>query len=288
MSKIVNADVIETLTTLNITNYFDVIIADPPYNINKNFGVGSDSVPLPDYIDWSKHWIDLCLKSLKPNGIMYIYGFTEILAHIAVNYPLGKQRFLIWSYLNKVAPNSKFWQRSHEAILCLWIDKKPALEIDQIREPYSKGYANAHGKERKSTKGRFGSKATVYNVNPLGAMPRDVIRVPALAGKSSERPFMCRTCGGVMYDSEYLKSHLGHSILQHPTQKPAELTKRLLLSAAKPTRGKVLIPFSGSGSECLVAKSLGFEFLGVELNWEYVTYAENLIRRNNGLASSVI
>nr|HPR10329.1 DNA methyltransferase [Candidatus Saccharibacteria bacterium] len=59
--------------------------------------------------------------------------------------------------------------------------------------------------------------------------------------------------------------------------KPIELTKRLLLSAMPKDGGLVLVPFVGSGSECYVAKQLGFDFIGYELNPEYAVLAEGFI-----------
>jgi site-specific DNA-methyltransferase (adenine-specific) len=36
------------------------------------------------------------------------------------------------------------------------------------------------------------------------------------------------------------------------------------------TDGYVLVPFAGSGSECVAAKNLNLPFIGIELNPEYV------------------
>jgi DNA modification methylase len=62
--------------------------------------------------------------------------------------------------------------------------------------------------------------------------------------------------------------------MKHPTQKPMELTKRLILSRISGGKGKILIPFAGSGSECIVAKQMGIEWLGIELNSQYVNFAK--------------
>ena len=59
--------------------------------------------------------------------------------------------------------------------------------------------------------------------------------------------------------------------VDHPTQKPLALCEKLLLSCKQPdTEGFVLIPFAGSGSECVAAKKLGLPFVGIELNPEYI------------------
>ena len=52
-----------------------------------------------------------------------------------------------------------------------------------------------------------------------------------------------------------------------------ELTRRLIQSRINGTGGKVLIPFTGSGSECVVAAALGVEYLGIEINREYADFA---------------
>ena len=229
-----------------------------------------------DYVNWAKEWLDLCFEVLADNGLIYVYGFPEILARIAVEYDIDKQRILAWHYTNKTTPSSHFWQRSYESILCLWKNKRPELEIDQIREPYTDNYLKCANKERKNTKGRFGNKTTTYNVNEGGALPRDVIKIPALAGGAgkNERHFICKTCGDTLYSNKELKNHQEHSILQHPTQKPMALTKKLISSRINGNNGRTLIPFAGSGSECVVAKEMGVEFLGIELNPEYVDYAK--------------
>ncbi len=186
-SRIINGDVLEVLRGMPPDETFDVVIADPPYNIGKDFGNNHDAMPLGDYVEWMQEWIAECLGRLNPAGLLYVYDFPEILARVSANYDIDSQRWLQWHYTNKTVPSSKFWQRSHESILCLWRqdEKRPALEIDQIREPYKPAYLKVAGKTRKGTFGRYGGggKSTVYNAHKNGALPRDVIKAPALAGR---------------------------------------------------------------------------------------------------------
>ena len=283
-SSIITGDVIAVLESLSTKPTFDVVIADPPYNIGKDFGNNTDNLHPQEYVVWSLQWINRCLELLTDNGIMYIYGFPEMIARIAVNYPLDRQRWLVWHYTNKVVPSSTFWQRSHESILCLWNtdSPRPSLEIDQIREPYTDSYMNNAGKVRASTHSRFGgknSKETIYNAHKNGALPRDVIKIPALAGGAgaTERWFMCLDCSNQVFHPSCINDHRSHNILKHPTQKPMELTKRLLLSRIKGQAGRLLVPFSGSGSECVTAKLLNIPYLGIEINPQYVDFANKWI-----------
>jgi DNA modification methylase len=58
----------------------------------------------------------------------------------------------------------------------------------------------------------------------------------------------------------------------HPTQKPEALAKRIILASSNPG-DRVLDLFSGSGTFSVVAKRLGREFIGIEMNPEYIRYA---------------
>ncbi len=247
---IINADSLQYLPTLP-SDSAQIIIADPPYNIGKDFGNDSDKQSMDDYLTWTDKWLKECLRILKPNGSMFIYGFSEILALILARVPYNvNRRWLVWHYTNKNVASLNFWQRSHESVILLWKEDK-VFHRDAVREPYTEGFLNgAAGKQRAATKGRFskGDKTTTYAAHPDGALPRDVVKIPALAG------------GAGMKER-----------VNHPTQKPLALCEKLLLSCMQPpTNGYVLVPFAGSGSECVAAKKLGLPFIGIELNPEYI------------------
>ena len=220
-------------------------------------------------------------KFIKKNGVMYIYGFPEILAHISVKFPLKNQKWLVWHYTNKTVPSLKFWQRSHEVILVLWNNQRPNLEVDKIREPYTDTYKKCIGRVRKNTQSRFGEKETIYRGHKNGALPRDVIKVPACAGGKGavERYFLCNTCGLKLFPPSEMEKHRKHEIIKHPTQKPLSLTKKLIQSKIKRNKGLLLVPFAGSGSECVLAKSLGISFLGIEINPLYALFAGKWLKR---------
>ncbi len=257
----------------------DIIIADPPYNIGKDFGNNIDKRELSEYVSWCKEWINECTRVMKPAGTMFIYGFSEILAYLSVEIPINK-RWLIWHYTNKNVASLNFWQRSHEAIICAW-KNKPFFNRDEVREPYTEGFLNgAAGKVRRGTLGRFsrGGIETIYKAHEGGALPRDVIKIPALAGGAGmvERWFLCKTCNDV-YEPRQLQKHAGHKIMKHPTQKPLEISKRLIASAMPRKNGVVLVPFVGTGSECVSAKTLGQSYVGFEINPDYVKIAEKFL-----------
>jgi len=272
-NTIVMMDCIEGMKELP-DNSIHTIVADPPYNIGKDFGNDSDKQDMEQYLNWSQEWINEGYRTLVDGGSMFVYGFSEILAHIFVNVPYNK-KWLVWHYTNKTVPSLKDWQRSHESIIHIWKGNKKNFNLDDVREPYTEQFLkNAAGKVRKSTAGRFskGDKETIYQANPNGALPKDVLKVPALAGGSgaSERWFFCKHCNEAFHPNQK-KIHSDHEIFTHPTQKPYELTKKLFLSSIpKDVKPQVMVPFAGSGAELVVAKQLGCDFVGFELNPDYV------------------
>lgn len=244
---IIEEDCVEGMRKLD-ENTADIIICDPPYNIGKDFGNNSDKQKMEDYLSWCDIWISECIRILKPNGTLYIYGFSEILAFIRVRININV-RWIVWSYTNKVCPSLNFWQRTHESILCCY-KEKPVFNRDDVREPYTDIFINnSNGKPRKATKGRFsnGTAETVYTAHPCGALPRDVLKVPALAGGAGKK-----------------------ERVDHPTQKPLELCKKLIKASKNGEDTLLVVPFAGSGSECVAAKIENINFIGYEINKQYI------------------
>jgi len=259
MNMVYNEDCIQGMKKIK-SESVDIIICDPPYNIGKDFGNDSDKQDMNSYLSWCDQWIAECLRIIKPNGTIYIYGFSETLAFVRTRITCNV-RWLVWHYTNKVTPSLNFWQRTHESILCCYKDK-PVFNRDDVREPYTEGFLKgAAGKVRKSTKGRFsnGETETVYTAHENGALPRDVIKVPALAGGAGKK-----------------------ERVDHPTQKPLTLCETLL-KASKNKHGDTLlvVPFAGSGSECVAAKKELINYIGFEINDKYIEICNTRLQELN-------
>jgi len=267
INKIYNEDCVIGMKKIT-SESVDIIICDPPYNIGKDFGNNSDKQSMDDYLLWCDVWIQECLRILKPNGTLYIFGFSENLAFIRTRIVDCNVRWLVWHYTNKTTPSLNFWQRSHESILCCY-KNKPIFNRDDVRELYTENFIkNAAGKVRKATKGRFsnGEIETTYNAHEKGALPRDVIKVPALAGGAGKK-----------------------ERVEHPTQKPLQLCDTLIKASMNKDKDTdtdtcgesetlLVVPFAGSGSECLSAKNNNVNFIGFEINNEYITIANERLK----------
>ena len=68
-------------------------------------------------------------------------------------------------------------------------------------------------------------------------------------------------------------------LISHPTQKPTKITETLLDACIEEgTKAKVVIPFAGTGSECYVCNQRGYEWVGFEINKDYVDMGNILVK----------
>ena len=68
-NAVIEGDVVDVLRSLPADAKFDVIIADPPYNIGKDFGNNQDAMPLAAYVGWTQEWIAACFERLASDGV---------------------------------------------------------------------------------------------------------------------------------------------------------------------------------------------------------------------------
>lgn len=228
----------------------DLVIADPPYNINKAEWDSFESQQA--YVDWSLKWIEQAARILRPHGTLYVCGYSEILADIklpALQFFEGC-RWLVWHYKNKANLHSD-WGRSHESILHFRKSKEFTFNTDDVRIPYGNHTTKYPERIQAETsqygKGNSKHEKQVWHPNPKGAKPRDVIEIPT-------------TCNGM------------NETTPHPTQKPEELFRKLVLASSH-MDDLVVDPFLGSGTTAVVAEQLKRNWLGCDMSIDYCRWA---------------
>lgn len=236
-------DCIELLKEID-DNSVDLIIADPPYNIGKNFGPKSKVWnDLDLWYNWCKEWIDLSLKKLKPTGSIFIYGIHNYLCYLQVYLMQQKmiyRRQFIWYYENGFSGYTKMPAAFYEPLL--WFSKSNEFTFHQIREPY---------KSTERLKNKITKKdGTIWTPNPEGRIAGDVWNFPVLAGK-----------------------RFADEKVDHPTQKPLSISNRIVKHFSN-EGDLILIPFAGSGSECVAAKLNNRNYIGFEINEKYIPIIE--------------
>lgn len=100
-------------------NSFDLIIADPPFNKDKDYGkLVDDNISLEDYYTWIETWVRLSFQKLNENGSFYVYINSQHLGRfqtICEKYGIWRNT-IVWHYTNPT-PSKKSYPKTWSAFL---------------------------------------------------------------------------------------------------------------------------------------------------------------------------
>ena len=56
----------------------DLVFADPPFNLNKDYGNGfNDRLPDDIYLEWCRTWVKECVRLVAPGGAVWLYNLPK-------------------------------------------------------------------------------------------------------------------------------------------------------------------------------------------------------------------
>lgn len=253
LNHVYKMDCIEGMTSLP-DNSVDLIIADPPYNLSKGGnwswdnsvvlkGLGGnwnkvmeswDAMPLEEYWKFTLAWISEAKRILKPSGSMWIFGTYHNIGIINV----------VCQMLEIEIINEVVWFKRNSF---------PNLSGRRLTASHETLlWCHSGGKKRQYY--------FDYDYSKNGVFESDLIKKP---GKQM------RTVWDVPNNKTKVELKFG----KHPTQKPLRLLERIVGLTSK-EGDLMLTPFCGSGSECVAAKIAGRDYIGFEIEDEYVELAE--------------
>lgn len=237
-------------------NHFDMIFADPPYFLSGgSFTCQNGKMVSVKKGDWDLGnglkenfafhcaWINACRKVLKSNGSIWVSGTYHSIYQCGL--ALQAAGFHILNDVAWFKPNAspnlscRFLTASHETLIWARKDKK--------------------------TRHTFNYKTMVYWSN------------------NYEKSFECKKCGTANINEllhekgKQMRSvwaintpqKIEKKFGKHPTQKPEELLKRIVLASTK-RNNLILDPFTGSSTTGLAAYLFGRRFIGIDTEKKYL------------------
>ncbi len=222
----------------------DLMIVDPPYNLNKSFGSSAFKEMSNDkYSAWLDSWLKKTARLLKDNASIYIC--TDWKSSISVPFVAGKyfvlQNRISWER-EKGRGALKNWKNCLEDIWFFTKSKNYKFNIDKVKilRPVLAPYKDKRGQ------------------------PKDWFQ--------NNENKMRLTCPSNIWTDISVPFWSMPENTPHPTQKPEKLIAKLILASSD--EGDVVFdPFVGSGTTAVVAKKLKRHFIGIEKEKEYVAYA---------------
>lgn len=219
-------------------NTIDLIFADEPYNIGKDFGNNKDTwKSTEDYVNWNKKWISEAMRILKDNGTMYLMTSTQYMPYIDIfiqeNYHIVSR--IIWNYDSSGVQSKKYFGSLYEPILMITKNKKAK---------YTFNYEDI------LVEAKTGAKRKLIDYRATPPRPYNTKKVPGNVWNFNR----------VRFKMEEYENH--------PTQKPEALLERIILASSNKNE-IVFDPFGGSFTTSTVAEKLGRKSISIDLNPEY-------------------
>src|SRR5215213_5204789 len=246
-NKIICGDAFEVLKKLP-AGAFDLLFADPPYNLTKNFGENSfKQTSLDEYEAWLEAWLKDCARLLKKTASVYICGdwrSAAAIQRVGMKFFTLRNR-ITWEREKGRGARSN-WKNSSEDIWFFTVSEKFVFNTEAVKikrkvlAPYTENGApkdwekSAEGNFRITHPSNLWTDLTV----PFWSMPENT---------------------------------------EHPTQKPEKLLAKIILASTN-ENDLILDPFAGSGTTAVTAKKLNRNFCAVECDERYCLLAEKRLK----------
>jgi len=243
-NAVVCGDAFDILRTLPETS-FDLLFADPPYNLTKEFGAESfRGRSNGDYEDWLDSWARLCVPLLKRTASVYICGDWRsgaAIQKVASRYFKLRNR-ITWEREKGRGARAN-WKNAAEDIWFFTVSDEYTFNLDAVKQrrrviaPYRENGEpkdwNENGMYRDTHPSNLWTDISV----PFWSMPENT---------------------------------------DHPTQKPEKLLAKIILASTN-AGDLILDPFAGSGTTAVAAKKLGRDFVTIESDENYCLLAQKRI-----------
>ena len=231
-------------------SFVDLLVVDPPYNLDKTFGEsGFARMTDEEYAAYTEKWIALVTPLLKPDATIYVccdWQSSPVIG-MALQRHFTVRNRITWQR-EKGRGAKANWKNAMEDIWFATCGRDYTFHVDAVmqRRRVIAPYRDESGAPKDWEESEQGAFRNTYPSNFW-----DDISVPYWSMAENTA---------------------------HPTQKPEKLLSKLILASSD--RGAVVLdPFAGSGSTAVTAKKLGRHYIGVERSPQYCVWAELRLER---------
>ena len=228
-------------------SFIDLLIIDPPYNLTKSFNKNTfKRKNIQEYSDWIEGLIVKLVPKLKESASIYFCSdwYTSTSVHLVLSKYFKVRNRITWER-DKGRGAKTNWKNNSEDIWFCTVGDNYTFDIDEVKlkrrviAPYKN-----NGKPKdwvdEGSKFRLTHPSNIWNdiSVPFWSMPENT---------------------------------------EHPTQKPEKLVAKLMLASS--SKGDMIFdPFLGSGTTSVVAKKLGRNYCGVEIDKKFAAVTEKRLQ----------
>jgi len=116
----------------------DLLIADPPYNLGKDYGNNRDLKTWRDYAAFTNEWLTQAVRVLKPTGTLYVFMGVRYISRLFLlledDFRLQFNGWITWHYTQGMGRKNGFSPR-HEDVLYFTKSQNFVFNLDDVRVP---------------------------------------------------------------------------------------------------------------------------------------------------------
>jgi len=243
LDKTLLGDTLEILSLMP-EKFIDLLIVDPPYNIDKDFHGNKFKKSADDiYEEYTKAWIERVLPLLKNTASVYVccdWKSSIVIASVLKRYFYIQNR-ITWQR-EKGRGALYNWKNGMEDIWFATMSKDYTFNVEAVK-----------------------TRRRVVAPYKVDGKPKD--------WEETDEGNFRNTHPSNFWDDISIPYWSMPENTAHPTQKPEKLLAKLILASSN-EKDIVLDPFLGSGSTSVCAKKLGRHYVGIEQNEQYCVWAE--------------
>lgn len=135
--KILHGNALELFSDVE-TESVDLIIADPPYNLGKDYGNNHDLKGFDEYLDFSNEWLSEAHRVLRKKGTIYVFMGVRFISYLynILDKELGMflNSWVCWHYTQGIGKKRGFSPR-HDDILVFNKSCNFTFNLDAVRVP---------------------------------------------------------------------------------------------------------------------------------------------------------
>ena len=277
--NIILGDCIEKLKSIS-DNYFDLVVADPPYW--KVIGEKWDYQwrTEDDYLDWCKKWLKEVYRTLRIGGTFYLFGYFRMLVFLVpILQDMGfelRQQIIINKGIKAVAGRAtkkyRMFPNVTESVLFLVKDNKKYAKQLLLDQQKKLGLKSKEINEALGVKSNGGGMWSIYtgkNVCEQFSTKELWEKLESILQFHIPYEQIVQTYNAEMGITDVWDDIDFYSEKRiHPTQKPLPLIERLIKVSSN-EGDKVLDPFAGSGSTLIACENNNRCATVIELDKEY-------------------
>jgi site-specific DNA-methyltransferase (adenine-specific) len=244
LGRTICQDVVEAAPFLP-DQFVDLLVIDPPYNLSKSYHQTRFKKRSADeYAHWLEARLSVLRRALKPTASVYVcseWNSSAAVSAVVEKHFIVRNR-ITWER-EKGRGSLTNWKNCSEDIWFCTISDGYTFNIDAVKL----------------------KRTVIAPYTDLEGRPKDW-------DSTSEGNFRLTHPSNLWTDITVPFWSMPENT-DHPTQKPEKLIAKIVLASSNPG-DVVLDPFLGSGTTSVVAKKLGRNYVGIELEETYCCLAE--------------